>query len=1240
MFRKYPYWIVLLAGLMAWFAAAWHYSAEQAALKPDHFARKIGEDIRERQKAVDHLLKRHDDVLKRIMNGKPTTKDIALLGKQPFYLYYYYYGTLRFWNNNLVVPKQTLGMYTPAGALTEENGSTYFTRRIDINKGQQFVVFFPVAVVYPFENDYLQSHFAASSLIPPSAIVTPEPLIDGAVPVFCGKQQLGYLNVTPDETPAYQPDGWIIGLSAAGTLLLLIWVQWCCIYLTDKKRFIPATIIVFSVAILLRFILYYWGLPFGIGETHLFSPQLYASSALLPSLADVMINGLMGICIIIFILTRLYFNTWLKRKMNGNQKGILGIIIALFMILAGYSIVRVCISIVLDSNISFDLQHLYALDLDTVCGLVTICILATNILLTTHFCRTLLQNMFPVTWYKYPFILLAGLLLMWMEAKGANGTVCALYLVWMLLTLLVMDTGRVMISADPFTASSLFWTVFFSVSAALLLAWYNHDREHETRKKFAEQLVTRHDDVMEWNFNTIGRNIRQDSMVKDYLQYATPERRNRVNEHLNILYLNSQLNNYQTRIYFFDTTGYGLYNTDTLSFPVLQARISQSLPTPTPDLYYTENAVDDHYYVAHVTIEDVQGYAIGHLFIDMAQKKTASETVFPELLQPARINKAQKDAGYYYAVYANKRLLTQSNDYPFPFYLNDDTGRRDEYEWINYADMSTLTYRNGGKEAIVARIASPWQEVLTLFSYLFGIQLMLALTVFVFRLSGQWGSKSSNRRETINLTLRRRIQLSVLGIVLVSFLIIAATTIAFFRQRYEQNNRKSIQSLTQRIERALQQFLKDEYSKGHDNISTIARTTAFRYFITDLARSQKTDINLFGASGVLLATSQNDIFEKSLLAPVMQPEVFRQLSTGAGLLSIRNERIGKLRYVSSYVPLRREDSRIEGYINIPLFSVQKELDAQIADILVALINLYAFIFLVSSVLAVVTTGWLTRTLNIIIRQFERLNLQQNELLEWPYEDEIGLLVREYNKMVRKVEENAVLLAQSEREGAWREMARQVAHEIKNPLTPMKLNIQYLQNAISSNRADIIPLAQKVSISIIEQIDNLSYIASEFSNFAAMPEARAEAIVLNELLEKVVALHQHKQGVDVHLGMPEEPLTVMADYSQLLRVFTNLLQNAIQAIVADEHRHGHIEVLMQKEEEEVNISIADNGHGISEEIRERIFKPYFTTKSSGTGLGLAMTRKIIELWKGQITFESEVDKGTTFFIRLPLYNEEQ
>ena len=235
-------------------------------------------------------------------------------------------------------------------------------------------------------------------------------------------------------------------------------------------------------------------------------------------------------------------------------------------------------------------------------------------------------------------------------------------------------------------------------------------------------------------------------------------------------------------------------------------------------------------------------------------------------------------------------------------------------------------------------------------------------------------------------------------------------------------------------------------------------------------------------------------------------------------------------------------------------------------------------------------------------------------------------------MIRKLEDSADKLAQSEREGAWREMAKQVAHEIKNPLTPMKLSIQYLQHAYNSNPEDIEPLLKRVSSTLIEQIDNLAQIASEFSNFAKMPRAENQKTLLNSLVSSVFDLFS-SEDVDLSLDLPLDQFFVYADRNHLVRVLNNLIKNAIQAI--PDEREGKVQVSLFKNNGMAIIKVKDNGSGISDDKREKVFVPNFTTKSSGTGLGLAISKNIIESVNGKIWFETTLNIGTEFYVELPL-----
>jgi len=259
----------------------------------------------------------------------------------------------------------------------------------------------------------------------------------------------------------------------------------------------------------------------------------------------------------------------------------------------------------------------------------------------------------------------------------------------------------------------------------------------------------------------------------------------------------------------------------------------------------------------------------------------------------------------------------------------------------------------------------------------------------------------------------------------------------------------------------------------------------------------------------------------------------------------------------------------------------------------------------------------------------------NEKIVWKRDDEIGVLVKEYNKMVQTLDDSAEALAKSEREGAWRQMARQVAHEIKNPLTPMKLSIQYLQKAILNNSPDVKELTENVAHTLVEQIDHLSKIAFDFSQFANIGNTQIELFDMHEVISSLKELYQRGQQVEINWDAIPEKVMLRADKTQVNRLFTNLFQNAVEA--CDDKDQCVIEVNELQENGSIIVSIRDNGEGIPTSMQSKIFAPNFTTKSSGTGLGLAMCKNIVEQAQGKIWFETKPGEGTTFHVELPLAN---
>lgn len=395
------------------------------------------------------------------------------------------------------------------------------------------------------------------------------------------------------------------------------------------------------------------------------------------------------------------------------------------------------------------------------------------------------------------------------------------------------------------------------------------------------------------------------------------------------------------------------------------------------------------------------------------------------------------------------------------------------------------------------------------------------------------------------------------------------------------------------------------------------------------------DINLYDKGGNLLATSRSEIFDRQLLSRRMNRMVYENLSGGNASEFIHNERIGELKYISAYVPLMNSENKFLAYLNLPYFTQSGALTQDVTNLVVAVINIYMILLLVILLLSVFLADRITQPLRILQNRIAQVSLsEKNEMIRYDRSDEIKGLVDEYNYMVQELERSAGLLAQSERESAWREMAKQIAHEIKNPLTPMKLNVQHLQRTMEQGMDDP-EMVNRITATIIEQIDSLSAIANEFSDFAKMPKARNAKLNLISKLKNLLQLFEttDKAQISLDLGGREKVL-VFADKEQLMRVFINLVKNGMQSI--PEGRKGIINIKLEVEGNlTARVIVSDNGKGIPEEIKDKLFQPNFTTKSAGMGMGLAISYNIVRSLGGRIWYDTILNKGTTFYVELPL-----
>ena len=608
--------------------------------------------------------------------------------------------------------------------------------------------------------------------------------------------------------------------------------------------------------------------------------------------------------------------------------------------------------------------------------------------------------------------------------------------------------------------------------------------------------------------------------------------------------------------------------------------------------------------------------------------------MYPELFRQVNKRDDENSPVYSYAIYKNGVLSNSSNKYPFRIDISDSPALKSETEERTNGDYNELWYRAGNdKVVVIAKKKETLLESITLFSYLFcaflfmvGLLQLISIILRLFRDRSAFSFFSQ-------FSIRSQIQGTVIFISLLSFLIIGVATISFFIDRYDRNNVDKLSRTAGIMVKELEKRMNDSTSFSPD-LADSSSFSNLQQLVNEVADIHDADVNVYDTSGNLQVSSENEVYEKGILSKQMDPMAFYHLNRMRQVQFVQKETLSSLNYESIYASVRTPEGKVAQYLNVPYFSSQIDLKQEISNFLVTIINLNAFIFLIAGVIALFITNKITQSFSVIGDKMREITLgKTNEKIIWNKNDEIGELVKQYNKMVHQLEESAEALARSEREGAWREMARQVAHEIKNPLTPMKLSIQYLQRAIDSNQVNVKELTAGVANTLIEQIDHLSKIAADFSQFANIGNKKIELVDLHQVIGILVDLYGSNPKVHIEWNKVFGSVVMKADKTHMNRVFTNLFTNAVDA--CQQKPVCNIKIDEVQNDGLITISVKDNGEGIPEEMRSKIFTPNFTTKTSGTGLGLAMTKSIVEQAKGNIWFETEEEKGTTFFVQLPV-----
>ncbi len=1028
------------------------------------------------------------------------------------------------------------------------------------------------------------------------------------------------------------PDAVSITLRLITILLLLFFFNAIAKEVYVKLSFYKALLFLVSTLLLFRLFIYFNSFPFYLNRLELFVPPAGDRVIFSMSLGDLLLNLVLLFQLVSFI----FYHRTRPAFLKPAQMQIAAVLALAVQSLITILFCDVVKSLLYNSNISFNVNNFFSLSSYTITGLV---ILAVAILCYYYLSWLLLLPSLIAGFNLFKRMVISsffGLLIVSLFIQSDTLSQKITVVPW-LIVLLIFQEYRIGDKHTTLIKSPFFliWTMFFSFSLSALFVVQKKNYELVQRKNMAAKLAEQIDPYSEDVLKIATTGLSQQFLETNFIRLADAYENKLIKDSLISTNFSGYLNKYDTHVYAYDSKEQPLYNDDQTSYSTIN-NILHKLPVKQKSntisgLYFLEDKTTGFSYIYQTDVVSKDSGLLGHIVIMARPKTFKRDAIYPELFSQA--NDMEADiAGSSFAIYRARHLINYSNDYAFADSLLPSQVPILQFEERSNKDYNELWYKSSnGKVIILVSNNTAFVEFLTLFAALFCIIIFLIIffEAGAFLLRAKFERKDF--KKAFSLNIRSQVQTTIIGISLLSFIVIGFVTINFFIRQFNKTTEAKLATSIQVLVNEIQEAMQSELIL--DDLSNIGNNTDLERKIIDIANLNNTDVNLYDINGDLKVSTQPYIYNKQILSNKMQPEAFYNLHLLHSVLFTQKEFIKRFSFVSMYKPVKSDNGEVIAYLNIPYLNSQAEVNGEISNLLVTLVNLNAVIFVVAGIIALLLTRRITASLELIGNKLKALHLgEKNEQIIWHRKDEISVLVNEYNKMVRQLEASAQALARSERAGAWQEMARQVAHEIKNPLTPMKLSIQYLQRAINNNADNVKELSQRVAETLVEQIDQLAKIAGDFSQFSNINHVNPVHFNVSELLESLTTLHMAGNEVNIRYIHPQEKYIIYADKSQINRLFTNLIKNAEEAATDGT---AEIKIKQHRVKKHLVVTIADKGAGIPEDKQQHIFEPNFTTKSSGTGLGLAICKGIAEKASGKIWFSTKEGAGTTFYVELPL-----
>jgi len=1198
--------LFLFAGLLAILFFSRPYSPQITA---ENLARNLDKELASIDKDAESIL---------LHLKQKTEHDIHTLTTYSFFVYDKQ--QVISWSDNRFVPSRASVADTFKLKLLKAGNGDYLAKKWKINEAQFLVAIVPLYRKFNITNSYLNTWWN-ERIFPSGNISILEPNASLGI-VVCVQGQCPFkVSFFQDDLPVHEN----ILLTAAIFFAISIMLLTLFIYRQVKRVPYPEVGFLMLYGFLhgLRFVMIKLNFPNTLYRSDLFNPQVFASSPLNASLGDLFLNEL-ALLILCFYLFKNYqrfkiFQYLYKGNFVSWLLSVLAGVCILFAVLFPFVAIQTLYN---NSAIALDISQ--SLEFDGVRIVVMVVVLLSGVcsfLFGHTFIRLLIADGSKgrvILSFLAAMALFAGINTLTAQQYFSSLALGGSY--FLLVYFLKLYAGLKRLTFATF--SYLFIAIFFlSANGAYAIQYFSRQEKIDSQFKFADNFLIDRDIFGEYLLHETALKIAKDVFIQTRIN--TPFlNRDAIRQKIRQIFLPTYFNKYDVEIFLFGSSGEPLNNRSASTlFEFVGIYDQDAFRTPHDGVYFVNSPSRDvaQKYLVKIPILRA-GFTLGYVMLELSLKKIIPENVYPELLVDNSFQQFYNAQDISYAVFSDTTILFSSGKFNYErSFTRDWLGNTDLHRIGMVADgyVHIALEDQNNRVAVVSSQQPSKMYTLANFSFLLVLGLIIILIFLLIQ-----GIANYVRGEKLYFSARIQLLLNLaffLPLILVSVTTLSLTNRSSQNQLNEEYLSKA-ETFSGQLSAQLDDYLNGE-SEG---------VVSFENQLTDLAKLTNLDANVYTATGELLATSQPQIFENSLVSSYINAEALQKIKRGENVV-IETERVGKLEYYVSYAALKAPlTGKLIGILGIPFFQSGYSLEKVQINIVANILNIFALIFIALVILSYFVSVWLTFPLKFITQSLQRTSLTKiNQPLKWKADDEIGLMVKEYNQMLFKLSESKAELEQTQRESTWREIAQQVAHEIKNPLTPMKLTLQQLQRSVESD-TNTSEKTEKAVSSLLTQVDSLSDIASSFSTFAKMPEPVMQRLELVSLVKRIVLLHS--QSGDLVFNTTIKEAFVQGDEQLLGRTFSNIILNAFQS--ARPGRQQQLKVALEKKDAKYLLIFQDNGKGIEPHIAERIFLSHFSTKKTGSGLGLAIAKQAIEQMAGRIWFDTVVGQGTTFFIELP------